>query len=95
MPATRTVPDAVADRARPRRSLADASRPMIIMGDGVAMSGAQAELTQVAELLGAEVWGADSSEVNIDDDPPALPGQPRPHVRRPQHAAGRARPTPS
>jgi benzoylformate decarboxylase len=38
---------------------------MIIMGDGVAASGAQAELTRVAELLGAEVWGADSSEVNM------------------------------
>jgi thiamine pyrophosphate-dependent acetolactate synthase large subunit-like protein len=45
--------------------LAAARKPMIIMGDGVAASGAQAELTRVAELLGAEVWGADSSEVNI------------------------------
>ena len=48
---------------------------MIIMGDGVAFSGAQAELARVAELLGAEVWGANSSEVNIDYDAPALPGQ--------------------
>ena len=45
--------------------LAAARKPMIIMGDGVAASGAQAELTRVAELLGAEVWGADSSEVNM------------------------------
>lgn len=45
--------------------LAAARKPMIIMGDGVAASDAQAELTRVAELLGAEVWGADSSEVNI------------------------------
>jgi thiamine pyrophosphate-dependent acetolactate synthase large subunit-like protein len=33
----------------------------------VAMSGAQSELTRVAELLGAEVWGATSSEVNMDE----------------------------
>lgn len=45
--------------------LAAAGKPMIIMGDGVAASGAQAELTRVAELLGAEVWGADSAEVNM------------------------------
>ena len=36
--------------------------------------------THVAELLGADVWGANSSEVNIDDAP-ALQGQPRPRVR--------------
>lgn len=45
--------------------LASAQSPMIIIGDGVAASGAQAELTRVAEMLGAEVWGADSSEVNM------------------------------
>lgn len=45
--------------------LSAAQKPMIIMGDGVSASGAQAELTRVAELVGAEVWGADSSEVNI------------------------------
>ena len=47
---------------------------MIIMGDGIAMSGAQAELTHVAELLGADVWGANSSEVNIDDAHPLFRG---------------------
>ena len=44
------------------------------MGDGVAMSGAQAELTRVAELLGADVWGANSSEVNIDETHPLFRG---------------------
>ena len=52
-----------------------AERPMIIMGDGVATSGAQAQLTRVAELLGAEVWGANSSEVNIAADHPLFRGQ--------------------
>ncbi len=45
--------------------LASAHKPMFIIGDGVAASSAQAELTRVAELTGAEVWGADSSEVNM------------------------------
>ncbi len=46
--------------------LAVAQRPMIIIGDGVIASGAQAELTHVAEQLGAEVWGTESSEVYMD-----------------------------
>jgi benzoylformate decarboxylase len=61
---TRTIPEPslIAEAAQ---ILAGAQHPMIILGDGIAFSGAQQELTQVAELLGAEVWGADSSEVNI------------------------------
>lgn len=47
------------------QALRGASRPMIVMGDGVAASGAQEEMERVATLLGAEVWGANSSEVNI------------------------------
>jgi thiamine pyrophosphate-dependent acetolactate synthase large subunit-like protein len=46
-------------------SLAAARTPMIFVGDGVAYSGAQNELTRVAELLGAEVWDVDSGEVNM------------------------------
>ncbi len=36
--------------------LAQAKHPLIICGDGVAASQAQAELVQIAELLGAQVW---------------------------------------
>ena len=54
--------------------LTRAERPMIIAGDGVAASGAQAELTRVAELLGAAVWGADWSEVNMDHAHPQFQG---------------------
>jgi benzoylformate decarboxylase len=54
--------------------LAGAQHPMIIMGDGVTQSGAQAELTRVAELTGAEVWGANSSEVNIKATHPLFKG---------------------
>jgi benzoylformate decarboxylase len=45
--------------------LKNAQCPMILMGDGISVSGAQAELGRTAELLGAEVWGAGSSEVNL------------------------------
>jgi thiamine pyrophosphate-dependent acetolactate synthase large subunit-like protein len=47
------------------RLLQDAEHPMLIIGDGVAWSGAQDALQRVAELLGAEVWGANSHEVNF------------------------------
>ncbi len=63
-PVTRVAPEPE-QIAQMAAMLVAARKPMIIMGDGVAASGAQAELTRVAELLGAEVWGADSSEVNI------------------------------
>jgi len=45
--------------------LAGAERPLILMGDGISFSGAHRELQSVAELLGAEVWGVNSSEVNL------------------------------
>ncbi|HEV2580081.1 MAG TPA: thiamine pyrophosphate-binding protein, partial [Ktedonobacteraceae bacterium] len=68
-PVTRVAPEPE-QIAQVAAMLAAARKPMIIMGDGVAASGAQAELTRVAELLGAEVWGADSSEVNISTTHP-------------------------
>ena len=55
-------------------TLAAAQKPMIFVGDGVAYSGAQDELTRVAELLGAEVWEADSGEVNMRYDHPLCLG---------------------
>src|SRR5207244_7984560 len=49
--------------------------PIAIVGDGISFAGAQAELTRVAELLGAAVWGANSSEVNIAADHPLFRDQ--------------------
>jgi benzoylformate decarboxylase len=40
----------------------------------VTAAGAQAQLTEVAELIGAEVWGADSSEVNMRGSHPLYRG---------------------
>jgi benzoylformate decarboxylase len=55
-------------------TLRGASRPMIVMGDGIACSGAQDGLDRVANLLGAEVWGANSSEVNVSAASPLYGG---------------------
>jgi len=60
--------------ARAADLLAGAARPVIVAGDGVAQGGAQADLARVAELLGAEVWGADWSEVNLPYGHPLFRG---------------------
>jgi benzoylformate decarboxylase len=74
MPSTATLPtQSWIDTAV--AALAGAKRPMILMGDGVAYSGAQAELARVAELLGAEVWGVDSGELNMSYAHPQYQGQ--------------------
>jgi len=72
-PSTRVVPEpGLIEQAA--TYLAQAQHPLIIMGDGIATAGAQDELTRVAELLGAEVWGADSSEVNLSYTHPLFKG---------------------
>lgn len=55
--------------------LLGAERPVILIGDGVAVADAQAELTEVAERLGAQVWGVDSSELNMDTTHPLYRGE--------------------
>ena len=60
----RTAPDvgAVQDAAR---LLAEASRPLILVGDRLAQSGGAAEAVRVAELLGAPVYSASYSEMSF------------------------------
>jgi thiamine pyrophosphate-dependent acetolactate synthase large subunit-like protein len=73
IPITRARPDdALVHEAA--RLLAGARQPVVIIGDGVAYSGAQDELTRVAETLGAEVWEADSGEVNMNYAHPLYQG---------------------
>jgi benzoylformate decarboxylase len=73
IPSTRVVPEpGLIEQAA--TFLAQAQHPLIIMGDGIATAGAQDELARVAELLGAEVWGADSSEVNLSYSHPLFKG---------------------
>ena len=64
IPSTRVVPEPALIAAA-TAMLAGATNPVILMGDGIAHSGAQVELTRVAEALGAGVWGAMASEVNM------------------------------
>jgi benzoylformate decarboxylase len=89
---TSVIPDV---RAAPAREaiehaaslLAGAENPVIIMGDGVSQAQAHAELAEVAERLGAGVWGAMVSELVLPWSHP-LPRTDRPHVRRGQPADG-------
>ena len=64
IPETRVAPEP-ALIARAAEMLTGARNPVIIMGDGVAHSQAQGELARLAEVLGAGVWGAMASELNI------------------------------
>ncbi|MFJ3880615.1 thiamine pyrophosphate-binding protein [Streptomyces sp. NPDC090077] len=78
LPATVPLTDVApspASVARAAELLAGAERPVVLVGDGVALSGAQAELAAVAELLGADVYEVDSSEVNIAASHPLRRGQ--------------------
>jgi benzoylformate decarboxylase len=56
------------------RLLRGAQRPVIVAGDGVSVAHAQAELTRLAEVLGADVWLADTSELNMDATHPLCRG---------------------
>ncbi|MBR8833779.1 MAG: thiamine pyrophosphate-binding protein [Stigonema ocellatum SAG 48.90 = DSM 106950] len=73
IPVTRVSPE-LDELAKAAALLAAAQHPLIIVGDGVAFSDAQAELTRVAELTGAQVWGADSSEPNMSATHPLFGG---------------------
>ncbi|MET3985109.1 thiamine pyrophosphate-binding protein [Streptomyces sp. PvR034] len=78
LPATVPLTDvepSPASVGRAAELLAVAERPVVLIGDGVALSGAQAELVTVAELLGADVYEVDSSEVNIAASHPLRRGQ--------------------
>jgi len=72
-PSTRVVPEEESLRAA-AVMLAAAQKPMIFVGDGVAFSGAQDELTCIAKLLGAEVWEADAGELNMSQAHPLYQG---------------------
>lgn len=73
IPSTRVVPDDETVK-QAAAMLVGGTKPMIYVGDGVAYSGAQEELVKVAELLGAEVWEADSGELNMSHTHPLYQG---------------------
>ena len=72
-PSTKVLPDEDTIKSA-ANMLASAQKPMIFIGDGIAFSGAQDELTSVAELLGAEVWSADAGELNMSYGHPLYQG---------------------
>ncbi len=73
VPTTRVAPEPAAIAAA-AEILCRGENPLILMGDGVSRSGAQAELAQLAEVLGAGVWGVNSSEVNLPQSHPLYCG---------------------
>jgi thiamine pyrophosphate-dependent acetolactate synthase large subunit-like protein len=74
VPSTRVVPEQGLIE-RMADVLATAKSPLIVMGDGVSDSGASAALAALAGRIGAEVWGANSSHVNIPFNHPLFGGQ--------------------
>ncbi len=73
IPSTKVLPDPslISEAAQ---TLLSAQTPMIFIGDGVAYSDAIPELTKVAELLGAEIYGVDFGDVIIDTTHPLYQG---------------------
>jgi thiamine pyrophosphate-dependent acetolactate synthase large subunit-like protein len=73
IPSTRVLPseDLIRQSAE---MLLNAEKPMIFVGDGVAYSDAIPELTKVAELLGAEVYGVEFGDVVMDNTHPLYQG---------------------
>jgi benzoylformate decarboxylase len=65
--AVRPDPAAVAEAAR---VVLGARSPALIVGDGVASSGAVAEVGALARLIGAPIFGGSMSEVCVDPDEP-------------------------
>lgn len=55
--------------------LCAAKSPRFFIGDGIAYAGAQDEITELADFLGASVWGVDAGEMNMDTTHPCYRGQ--------------------
>ena len=73
IPSTRTLPPPEVIKEVANELIA-AQTPVIFVGDGVAYSNATAELTQLAELIGAEVYGVDFGDFIMDYTHPLYQG---------------------
>lgn len=73
IPSTRVVPDESIIKET-ARILASAEKPILFIGDGIAYSGATTEMTHVAELLGAEVYGVEFGDFIMDNTHPLYQG---------------------
>lgn len=63
---TNTIPARWEDSQTAADFLMEAESPMLIIGDGISFSNGQKEVEHLAEMIGAEVYGADTSLVNFD-----------------------------
>lgn len=63
---TNTVPARWEDSQEAADVLMEAENPLFIIGDGISFSNGQKEIERLAEMLGAKVYGADTSLVNFD-----------------------------
>lgn len=63
---TNTVPARWEDSQEVADILMEAENPLFIIGDGISFSNGQKEIQELAEMLGAKVYGADTSLVNFD-----------------------------
>ncbi len=72
-PSTRVAPSPELVKEAAAMLLAS-KKPMIFIGDGVAHSDAQAEVVEVAEFLGAEVYGVDVGDLDMDASHPLYQG---------------------
>jgi thiamine pyrophosphate-dependent acetolactate synthase large subunit-like protein len=69
-------------RVRPDQSAIDeagellsmARSPVLVVGDGIALSSAQSEVAQLAEMLGAPIYNGYASEVTVAQDHPLFAG---------------------
>ena len=73
IPSSRLSPPVSAIEVLAKR-LVEAKVPTILVGDGIARSGANGELQRLAELLGANVWASMESEVNLPRKHPCFCG---------------------
>ena len=73
VPSTRVLPDQTWIN-EVAETLVSSETPMIFAGDGVAYSQATEELTELAELIGAEVYGVEFGDVLMDSTHPLYQG---------------------
>ena len=73
IPSTRVIPspELINEAAE---MLSNARKPVIFAGDGIAYSNAVEELTNIAEILGGEVYGVDIGDLNMDTTHPLYQG---------------------
>ncbi len=74
MPSTKVVPDDLTI-SNIATNILKSRKPMLYLGDGVAYSGANEEVSALAHLIGAEIYNVDGGDLNISWKDPLYVGQ--------------------